>query len=85
MLFAVYLAELGDRLVKSGLGDKDGDVVVPGLFFANDMVGMGQGEGDLKELLKMVEEYGREWKMQFKSSRRRVVNIGRKSSKEKRW
>ena len=60
VLFAVYLAELGDRLVKSGLGVKFGDVVVPGLFFANDMVVMGQGEGDLKELLKMVEEYGRE-------------------------
>ena len=48
VLFALYLAELGERLVQSGLGVKIGDVVVPGLFFADDMVVMGQGEGDLK-------------------------------------
>ena len=46
---------------------------------------MGQGEGDLKELLKMVGEYGREWKVQFNSSKSRVVNIGKKSSKQNRW
>ena len=59
MLFALYLAELEERLVKSGLGVKVGDVVVTRLFFADDMVVMGQGEGDLRELLKMVGEYGR--------------------------
>ena len=85
VLFALYLAELGERLVKSGLGVEVGDVVVPGLFFADDMVVMGQGEGDLKELLKMVGEYGREWKMQFNSSKSKVVNIGKKSNKDKRW
>ena len=59
--------------------------MIPGLFFADDMVVMRQGKGDLKELLRMVGEYGRElWKMQFNSSKSRVVNIG-KSSKDKRW
>ena len=85
MLFALYLGELGERLVKSGLGVKIGDVVVPGLFFADDMVVMGQGEGDLRKLLKMVGEYGREWKMQFNLSKSKVVNIGEKSNKDKRW
>ena len=85
VLFALYLAELGERLVQSGLGVEIGDVVVPGLFFADDMVVMGQGEGDLRKLLKMVGEYGREWKMQFNSSKSKVVNIGKKSNKDKRW
>ena len=86
VLFALYLAELGERLVQSGLGAKIGDVVVPGLFLADDMVVMGQGEGDLRKLLKMAGEYGREWKMQFNSSKTKskVVNIGKKSNKDKR-
>ena len=33
----------------------------------------------------MVGEYGREWKMQFNSSKSKVVNIGKMSSKDKRW
>ena len=37
------------------------------------------------ELLKMVGKYGREWKMQFNSSKSKVVNIGKKSNKDKRW
>ena len=55
------------------------------ILFADDMVVMEQGEGDLKKLLRMVGEYGRDWKMQFNSSKSRVVNIGKKSSKDKRW
>ena len=58
--------------------------MIPGLFFGDDMVVTGQGERDLKELLKMVGKCGREWKMQFNSSKSRVVNIGKKSSKEKK-
>ena len=85
VLFAIYLAELGDRLVESGLGVKVGEVTIPGLFFADDMVVTGQGEGDLREMLRMVGEYGREWKMQFNSSKSKVVNIGKKSSKDRRW
>ena len=85
VLFVLYLAELGNRLVKSGLGVKVGDVVVPGLFLADDLVVMGQMERDLRELLKMVGEYGREWKMQFNSSKCKVVNTGKKSNKDKRW
>ena len=44
------------------------------------MVVMGQGEGDLREMLRMVGEYGREWKMQFNSSKSKVVNIGKMAS-----
>ena len=64
---------------------KVGDVVVPDWFFADDVVVMGQVEGDMKELLKIVGEYWREWKMQFNFSKSWVVNIGKKSSEEKRW
>ena len=71
------------RIEKVDLGSELG--IIPGLFFADDMVVMGQGDGDLRELLKMVGEYGREWKMQFKSPKSKVVNIGKKSNKDKRW
>ena len=43
------------------------------------------GEGDLNELLRIVGEYGREWKIQFNSSKSKVVNIGKKNNKDKRW
>ena len=62
VLFALYMSELGDRLVTSGLGVKVGDAVVPGLLFADDLVVMGQGEGDLIQLLRMVGDYRRDWK-----------------------
>ena len=76
MLFALYLAELGEGLVKSGLGVKVGDVVVPGLFYADDMVVMGQGEGDLRD--RVVENDRGIWeRMEF------VKEQGSKHRKEK--
>ena len=41
-----------------------------------DMVVMGKVEGDLKESLKMVGVYGREWKMQFKGQLHHEWNMG---------
>ena len=36
------------RLITSGLEIKVGDLAIPGLFFADDIVDIGQGVGDLK-------------------------------------
>ena len=67
MLFALYLADLGELQVD--LGSKLGMLSYQDYFFVDDVVVMGQGEGDLKLLLRMVGEYGREWKMQLNLSK----------------
>ncbi len=38
ILFAIYIAELGHRLQRSGLGTLVDDTKIPGMFFADDMM-----------------------------------------------
>ncbi len=54
LMFALYIKELGDRLIQTGLGVKIEGTVIPGLFFADDIVLIGKNEDQLHELLKIT-------------------------------
>ena len=85
MLFAIYIKELSDELVASGLGVKMGNTSIPGLFFADAMAIIGENDIQLQELLNITGRYGRKWKMEFNPDKSKVVRIGEKSRDDVNW
>ncbi len=64
VLFAIYIAELGDRLAQSNLGICLNNKKIPGMFFADDMMLVGS-EKDLKALLRIVGDFAQQFKIEF--------------------
>jgi hypothetical protein len=60
---------LEDRLVKSGLGFKLWNKVIPGLFFADDIVLFSETIEDLEGLLEITDSFAGEFKLQFSSGK----------------
>jgi hypothetical protein len=51
--------------MQSNLGVSVGDITIPAIFFADDIVLIGKDEEDLKKLLNMVGEEGMKLDMSF--------------------
>ena len=64
VLFSLYLADLGRVLENAGVGLKLGNVNIPALFFADDMLVI-QEEKNFQNLLHVVGEYASIWKLEF--------------------
>jgi hypothetical protein len=58
LLFSLYISELSKELEASGLGVRVGGIIIPGLFFADDMVLLAQSEEDLQKLLHIAAKFG---------------------------
>ncbi len=84
VLFSIYIAELGNRLMKSELGIKLGDKRIPGMFFADDMMLVGT-EKDLKDLLKIVGEYAQHFKLEFSGTKSSIIPLGGPVIKDRTW
>jgi hypothetical protein len=51
LLFAIFIAELGERLRQLGEGERLGEVLIPGLAFADDVAMLaGKTGGSLRQL-----------------------------------
>ena len=83
ILFALYIADLGRKLENSGLGVSMGNNVIPGLFFADDML-LWETEKNFQKLLNIVKQYGQKWKIEFSEEKSIVIPILRKP-KDKLW
>ena len=66
MLFALYMAGLGNALHDSKLGIKLGDVIITALFFADDLVLIASNpKRGMDKLLKIVTTFCRDMKMKL--------------------
>ncbi len=84
ILFAIYIAELGHRLQNSGLGIVVDDITIPGMFFADDMVLVGN-KRDLQKLLNIVGEFALQFRIEFAGHKNCVIPLGEPVNKERRW
>jgi hypothetical protein len=80
ILFALYLSDLGRKLENSGLGVSVGNVRVPGMFFADDMILCGS-ENQLVQLLDIVSEFADQNKIEFNGPKSMVLAFGRNISR----
>jgi len=76
ILFALYIADLGKLLQDAGIGVDLQGSIIPGIFFADDMILWGQ-QKDLQQLLKIVGEYAAKWKIEFSGAKSSVIPICR--------
>ena len=55
------------------------------LLFADDIVLMGKSEQELQTLLNITARFASKWNLKFNSKKSKVMVIGRKIDKLKRW
>ncbi len=84
ILFAIYIAELGQRLQDSGLGIVIDDVTIPGMFFADDMMIVGN-KRDLQKLLNIVGEFALQFQIEFAGHKSCVIPLGEPVNENRRW
>ena len=85
ILFALYIKELGEELMMSGEGIKVGDITIPGLFFADDMVVVSESEEGLNRLLGLVGDYGVKWKLKLNGRKSKVLTTHRTKNMGNKW
>ncbi len=85
LLFALYIKDLGDKLVASGKGIQIGDLTIPGLFFADDIVLTAQNSQDLHCLLEIVAKGVKKRKLQFNPDKSEVMVSWIKPRKRAIW
>ena len=74
-LFNIYIEELFVRIRKLGVGAKIGNERIGSLGYADDIVLMAESEEDMDRLLKIVEEYGEEWDVNFSRKKSKVMEF----------
>ncbi|MCP4976598.1 MAG: hypothetical protein GY931_10590 [Maribacter sp.] len=84
ILFAIYIAELGDRLAKSNLGVRINNKKIPGMFFADDMMLVGS-QTDLKALLAIVDEYAQQFKIEFSGKKSSIIPLNGPIREYRKW
>ena len=63
-----------------GIGANVGDVTVPILMFADDMVLMAEKEEELQALVEKVKEYCDEWKLEINVGKTKVMVVSKDGS-----
>ena len=79
------MADLGSRLCDSGLGIPIGDVIIPGVFFADDMVIGALSDADFQALLDITGQFGRERDLKFSSEKSKVLSHGEGIDTDRTW
>ena len=85
LLFSLYIMELSVKLDESKKGLKIGDITIPALMFADDLVILGKDENELREMLNIVGKFGKERKLEFNAKKSCVLVNWRKKSDTKDW
>ena len=69
ILFCIYTDGLLQRLIKSGVGCYIGDIFVGALAYADDIVLVAPSASAMRLMLKICEDYGREFSVIFSASK----------------
>ncbi len=85
LLFALYIAELGRRVCQPGMGGIQlGDKVIPGMFFADDMMLVGS-RADLQRQLNTVAEFAQQFRIEFAGHKSSIIPIVGAIKKDRIW
>ncbi len=81
ILFALYICDLENELVESGLGIQINDIIVGALFFADDIMLAGTKE-QLQKLMRKVLVYSEKNKLEFSGVKIIVIPLFRDPVKD---
>jgi hypothetical protein len=64
LLFNIFINGIVQKVKEDGDGGELGDLRIPVLLFADDMVIMADGEENLERMVRKVKEYCEEWRLE---------------------
>lgn len=68
-LFALYIEDLLIQLVDSNLGVKIGNLLVPVIAYADDIILLSSNKEDMQKLLNITSQFGEENELKFNESK----------------
>jgi hypothetical protein len=84
-LFSILMNDLVSMLSEQNLGVNLASDIINCLLFADDIVLMGKSEQELQTLLNITARLASKWNLTFYSKESKVMVIGQKTDKLKRW
>jgi hypothetical protein len=84
-LFSILMNDLVSMLSEQNLGVNLASDIINCLLFADDIVLMGKSEQELQTLLNITARLASKWNLTFYSKKSKVMVIGQKIDKLKRW
>jgi hypothetical protein len=69
LLFNIFINGIVQKVKEDGDGGELGDLRIPVLLFADDMVLMADGEEELERMVRKVKEYCEEWRLEVNVSK----------------
>lgn len=85
ILFCIYINELARGIRDKNIGAHIYGVQIGCLFWADDVVLIGDTEKDLNALLNAASEFSNKYKLNFNYEKSNVVVIGKKLNEDKPW
>ena len=74
MLFALYIADIGNDINASGLGFAVGRLTVSGLLFADDIILLARTSDGLRELLAIVNRGCTDLKLEVSEEKSQIIS-----------
>ncbi len=84
ILFAIYIADLGDELIASGYGVRINNMIIPGMMFADDIMLAGDDEA-MRHLCNIAMNYAIRNKLEFSGEKSMIIPLHRDVSEENKW
>jgi len=85
VLFCVFINELSKMIKSHDIGVRIHDVCMGSLFWADDVVLLGNDEHELNRLLDIAAEFAQDYKLNFNYDKSNVLIVGQRTDKSKRW
>ena len=86
LLFSIYINELAKMLKDSNVGVQIDDLLIPGLFWADDVVLIGNNHTQLQSLLNIAATFAKQWKLTFNETKSEIMYFGKRlHDKNKKW
>ena len=84
-IFSIVMSDLEDMLLEQDVGIPYHNKRIPALFYADDIVLMAENDMQLQSMLDVANEFVVKWGMKFNDVKSKVMVIGKRIDKGKRW
>jgi hypothetical protein len=81
-LFAIYMDSLIADIRATGIGARVGDETIGALLYADDLVIMADSEAHLQQLLDVLGEWCKTWRMSLSDTKSKIVVFRNKTAPE---
>ena len=85
VLFSIYMNELKKIIKERKLGISIFNTQIGSLFWADDVVLIGESAHDLEQLLDATSNFSKQWKLNFNLEKSNVLIVGQRVNKFRKW